>query len=144
LREWRAFYVTIGISQKNFNTKKEHFKMYNYYSYQQPQQPYPAFIPPALLAASQNRQEFLTPEGKKYYYNRITQQTQWDKPQELIERDKVCSFYCIYFMYSFFYSALTLFLLYDQKVLDASTRSDVPIEVQLGQIDNKFSGSISF
>jgi hypothetical protein len=37
-------------------------------------------------------QEFSTPDGRKYYYNRITKVTQWEKPQELINAEKTVSF----------------------------------------------------
>uniref|UniRef100_A0A0G4GYL8 RRM domain-containing protein n=1 Tax=Chromera velia CCMP2878 TaxID=1169474 RepID=A0A0G4GYL8_9ALVE len=39
--------------------------------------------PPAPAPKSSNWQTFYTPEGHAYYYNSITQQTQWEKPAEL-------------------------------------------------------------
>jgi pre-mRNA-processing factor 40 len=35
--------------------------------------------------------EYTSPDGTKYYYNRITKQSQWEKPDELKTKEEVTS-----------------------------------------------------
>ncbi|KAI1727342.1 FF domain-containing protein [Ditylenchus destructor] len=50
---------------------------------------YPGGFPPMGVPPNSNDawQEFTAPDGKKYYYNMVTQENTWDKPQALKDKE---------------------------------------------------------
>lgn len=60
--------------------------------------PFPPFMPPWMGAGggaaapatdpSQAWTEHMSPDGKSYYFNSITQESVWEKPEALKQKDK--------------------------------------------------------
>lgn len=49
----------------------------------------PSMAPPPIMPAGAVWQTHKSPDGREYYYNTATKQTQWTKPDELMTDDEV-------------------------------------------------------
>lgn len=52
----------------------------------------PFGMPPFGADPASVWQEFTSPDGRKYYFNAQTQETTWDKPQALKDKEGMLSF----------------------------------------------------